>query len=264
MAYEKKAMKRIIVLLVSLLCETIFLHGQVVDSASWRGQGQSVYKTGKGMMVTGAITAAVGGGIMWYVMSRNQNPSVPDGEFREDMGAALVYMLGAGCAITGAAFIAAGIPVTIAGQSMMRCDVPWRDARYPGRGLGIILEGSFSLPAIVQARTSMGYHFNSHTFLGAGLAPGYWLDTSSHDENFPRFSLPVYADFRWSLRNRLFTPYLWLSAGMELSGISPYLGAEIGTRIRTDRTSTRSFWSALTGEVAGDYVRAGIKMGYSF
>ena len=51
---------------------------------------------------------------------------------------------------------------------------------------------------------------------------------------------------------------------MELTEISPYLGAELGTRIRTSRTSTRSFWSAISGEVAGGYMRLGIKMGYSF
>ena len=243
---------------------TVAAHGQVADSTSINGRGIALSLSGKGMMLTGVVTGAVGGGLLLLAVSPFLNPKVPEGEFSENMLPAVVYIVGIGCLCTGAAYILAGIPVTIAGHSISGCDVPWRDARYGSRGVGIILEGAYFLPDILQARASLGYHFGPHTFLGAGIAPGFWLDKEIRANYDGRLSLPVYADFRWSFRDRLVSPYIGLSAGLETTDISPYLGAEIGTRIRTDRTSTRSFWSAICGEVAGGYMRAGIKMGYSF
>jgi len=274
--------KKILIIVIALLCGSSILHGQVADSTSWRGQGEPVLVTGKGMMLGGAVTAAAGGGLMLLAVSPLLSPPVPEGEFSENMLAPLVYIAGIGIVMGGLATLLAGIPVTVAGNSMMNCDVPWLDARYDTRGPGAIIEGGYWLPDILEARASLGYHFNSHIFLGAGVAPGVWLDKSSrsglvvvedsdetqHDGNpgISRLSLPVYADFRWSFCNRLLTPYLGLSAGMEFldDPFSPYLGAELGTRIRTRRSSTRSFWSAVSGEVAGGYMRVGIKMGYSF
>lgn len=203
---------------------------------------------------------------MLLAVSPLLNPPVPEGEFSENVLAPLVYIAGLCTVMAGASILLAGIPVTVAGNSMMNCDVSWRDARYDSRGLGAIIEGGYWLPDILEARASLGYHFNSHIFLGAGVAPGFWLDKSSRDPSISRLSLPVYADFRWSFCNRLLTPYLGVSAGMEMTDdpLSPYLGAELGTRIRTSRISTRSFWSAISAEAAGGYMRVGIKMGYSF
>lgn len=256
-------MKRAVLLVIAILIATA-AHGQVADSTSINGRGIALSLSGKGMMLTGVVTGAVGGGLLLLAVSPLLNPKVPEGEFSENMLPAVVYIVGISCLYTGAAYILAGIPVTIAGHSITGCDVPWRDARYGSRGVGIILEGAYFLADILQARASLGYHFGPHTFLGAGIAPGFWLDKEIRANYDGRLSLPVYADFRWSFRDRLVSPYIGLSAGLETTDISPYLAAEIGTRIRTDRTSTRSFWSAISGEVAGAYMRAGIKMGYSF
>ena len=253
------------VLLVMALWIYVAAYGQVADSTSINGRGMALSLSGKGMILTGAATGAVGGGLMLLAISPLLNPKVPEGEFSENnMLPVIVYIGGISCLCIGAAYILAGIPVTIAGHSITGCDVPWRDARYGSRGVGIILEGAYFLPDILQARASLGYHFGPHTFLGAGISPGFWLDKEIRVNYDGRLSLPLYADFRWSFRDRLVSPYIGLSAGMEITDISPYLAAEIGTRIRTDRTSTRSFWSAISGEVAGAYMRAGIKMGYSF
>lgn len=259
-------LKKILLIIILSLCGASLLHGQVADSTSWHRHGDAVAATGKGMMLSGGIAAAAGGGLMLLAVSPLLNPKVPEDRFSENMLAPLVYIAGLCTVITGASFVLAGIPVTVAGYSVMNCDVPWRDARYDSRGLGAIVEGGYYLPDILEARASLGYHFNSHIFLGAGVAPGCWLDRSSRDPGIPRLTLPVYADFRWSFCNRTVSPFLGLSAGVEMvdDPFSPYLAAEIGTRIRTDRKSTRSLWSAISGEVAGGYMRAGIKMGYSF
>lgn len=251
-------MKRVALIAIAVLIATA-AHGQVVDSTSVNGRGMILTVSGKGMILTGAVTAAAGGGLMLLAVSPLVNKDVP-----ENMLLPMVLTGGISCVIAGAAAILAGIHVTIAGHSITGCDIPWRDARYGSRGMGIILEGAYFLPDILQARASLGYHFGPHTFLGAGIAPGIWLDQEIRANYDSRLSLPLYADFRWSFSDRLVSPYIGLSAGMETTEISPYLGAEIGTRIRTDRASTRSFWSAISGEVAGGYMRAGIKMGYSF
>ena len=259
-------MNKVLIFVIALLCGSAILHGQVADSTSWRGQGEPVLITGKGMILGGAMTAAAGGGLMLLAVSPILSPKVQEGAFSENMLAPLVYIYGLGTVMIGASILLAGIPVAVAGDSMMNCDVPWLDARYDSRGLGAIIEGGYWLPDILEARASLGYHFNPHVFLGAGVAPGVWLDQSTRDKSISRLSLPVYADFRWSFCNRLLTPYLGLSAGVELADdpLTPYLGAELGTRIRTNRSSTRSFWSAISGEVAGGYMRVGIKLGYSF
>lgn len=257
-------MKRAL-LIVMALWIYVAAYGQVADSTSINGRGMALSLSGKGMILTGAATGAVGGGLMLLAISPLLNPKVPEGEFSENnMLPVIVYIGGISCLCIGAAYILAGIPVTIAGHSITGCDVPWRDARYGSRGVGIILEGAYFLPDILQARASLGYHFGPHTFLGAGISPGFWLDKEIRVNYDGRLSLPLYADFRWSFRDRLVSPYIGLSAGLETTDISPYLSAEIGTRIRTNRTSTRSFWSAISGEVAGGYMRAGVKMGYSF
>lgn len=255
-------MKRVLCIILLLLCGTVLLHGQtVVDSEPWYGQGKAAFKVGKGLMIGGAASAALGGGILWLSTSLSRNQSTQSGE---NMGPILVSILGVCGVVAGTSLVVAGIPVTIAGHSIMQCDEPWRDARYSARGLGAILESGYLLPGLLQVRASLGYHFNSRIFLGAGVAPGWFMNRSSRASGLPGFSLPLYADFRWSFNDRLITPYLGCSAGMELSGISPYLGAEMGIRIRTSRSATRSFWGSLTGEVTRDDMRAGIKMGYSF
>lgn len=258
--------KKLLIIAVALLCGPSILHGQVADSTSWRGQGEAVLVTGKGMILSGAASAVAGGGLMLLAISPFLTPQVPEGEFSENILDPFVYSAGFCIVLSGAAIILAGIPVTVAGSSMMKCDVPWLDARYDNGGVGAIIEGGYWLPDILEARASLGYHFSPHIFLGAGVAPGVWFDQSSRDPSISRMTLPVYADFRWSFCNRMLTPYLGLSAGVEMidDPLSPYLGAELGTRIRTNRSSAGSFWSAISGEVAGGYMRVGVKMGYSF
>ena len=257
-------MKKLLLILTFILCGVSMTHAQYVDSVSWRGQGRPEFRLGKGLMVNGAITTAVGSGLMLLATSPALNKPAPEGAVNENMGPSFRYVLGMSCAITGAALVLAGVPVTVAGHSMMHCDGPWRDARYDARGLGVLLEGGYYLPDVLQMRASLGYHFNSHLYLGAGAAPGIWLNKSSRTEGLSRVSIPLYADFRWSIQNRMTSPYLGVSAGLELTDTTPYLGMEVGLRVRTGRTSTRSLWSAFCSEVSGSYSRIGIKMGYSF
>ena len=183
-------MKKALVVVLLLLCGTSLLHGQVADSVSWRGQGRPLFRTGTGIMAGGALTAAAGAGIMLYATSHGNNQPSQDEVVHENMGPMLVYILGACGVITGASLIIAGIPITVAGHSMMGCDMPWRDARYDTRGLGVIVEGGYFLPDVIEARAALGYHFNSHIFLGGGIAPGFFLDGRSRDDSIPGSRFP--------------------------------------------------------------------------
>ena len=255
----------ILLSLVLLLSGPALVRGQVADSASWRGQGTGSVRAGKILLISGGAAVATGGGIMLLAMSVGRNGQ-KEQIGREDMATPVVVIgaAGAGFLLAGAAALLTGIPLTIKGSSINKCDGPWRDARYDDRGLGIILEGGYYLSTFLQARASVGYHFGPHIFLGGGIAPGFWLRNRVYFyEGHPPISLPVYADFRWSMSNRLATPYLGVAAGYDITDPSPYLGGEIGLRVRTSQHSLHSFWMALSGEVAAD-ARVGIKMGYSF
>lgn len=116
-------MKRVALIAIAVLISTA-AHGQVVDSTSVNGQGMILTVSGKGMILTGAVTAAAGGGLMLLAVSPLVNKDVP-----ENMLLPIVLTGGISCVIAGAAAILAGIPVTIAGHSITGCDVPWRDAR---------------------------------------------------------------------------------------------------------------------------------------
>ncbi|MBR5904901.1 MAG: hypothetical protein IKZ51_00415 [Bacteroidales bacterium] len=259
-------MKKALLVFLLLLYGASLLHGQVADSTSWKGQGEVAIASAQGMLYSGALTAAAGGGLMLLAVAPWRTPPEPEeAYFNENWVPIVVYLLGGTAVISGLAFMLASVPVFIAGGTIKRCDGPWKEARYDKRGLGLILEGGYFAPDVIQMRTELGYHFSSHSFLGLGVAPGfYWAE--SHRANTTHFSLPVYADFRWSFCNNLLSPYLGLSAGMEMldDPFSPYLEAELGGRIRSDKNSTRSFWMGISGEAAGGYIRAGLKMGYSF
>lgn len=108
-------MKKALLIVLILLCGTSLLHGQVADSVSWHGQGKTTLRIGSGLMVSGAITAAAGAGMILYAISQD---NVWGGVFLSSIGIV--------CAATGALIVVAGIPITVAGHSIRE------DAICPG------------------------------------------------------------------------------------------------------------------------------------
>lgn len=257
-------MRKAVLAIILFLCSAMLLQGQVVDTTIWRQQGNGALLFGESSLLVGGATAAVGGGLILLAYSPSMNPEVPEGELNENMLPGLLYVFGLCSAIVGVSAIVVGIQATVAGNAIIKHNLPRTDARYDNGGLGVILEGGYLLPTVLQARTSVGYHFNHKYFLGCGIAPGYMLNSDEYMLDGSPWSVPLYADFRWSLSKSLFAPYLGFSAGVELADFSPYLAAEIGGRIRTSLQSPRSMWTSLCGEVSGPYMRLGFKMGYSF
>ncbi len=237
--------------------------GQVAYNSSYSNyyghQGDYAFNSGKILIIIGAAAAAAGGGLVDLAYRYS-----PKGEENMDnVVSPILYVLGVAQVAVGACVAYAGIPFLVAGNSMMKCDEYWKDVRYDNKGWGLILEGGYNVPDILYLRGSAGYHFGPHIFLGGGISPGIGLDKSNYSGRTPMF-LPVYADFRWSMLNRLASPYLGLAGGMDVIHTSPYLSADLGVRVRTSRFSNRSFWSSLYAESSYYLLSAGLKMGYSF
>ena len=223
------------------------------------GRALSVF--GSSTCITGLGLGAVGGALLLVDLARPYNPAY---EY-DDMLGAILLSGAAGFAVAGIICLAAGVPVYVMGRSMVNSTALWHSpkGKDPSQtGLGIILE-AVPMFSAVRVRATVGKHFGRHIFLGGGIAPGLvWF-------NKPEASLPVYADFRWSITRGMVSPYLGLSAGIDLleypyEMFPQYLSAEAGFRVRLSATNTKSTWVSLHGEVGAGYANAGLKLGYSF
>lgn len=231
-----------------------------------RQTGERLIKQGRDCFIAGGITTAAGCaiGVTPLIIGHFSEP-VPEGEFREDMLSPIMFAAGLGCVVVGVGTMLYGIPVTVAGNGILNSDQYWKYQRYnnPGqRGFGLILDAS-TLMYWVQLKATAGYHFNKNFFLGGGI--GGSLDFNGYNDRWGYYwpGLPVYAEMRYSMLNRFFSPYIGLSAGYDIIDGGPYMGADLGLRIRMSPTSPKSFWVAATAEVSG-YFHAGVKMGWSF
>ena len=223
--------------------------------------GRSLSGFGVSACITGLGLGVVGGALLLVDLARPYNPAY---EYDDMLGA--ILLSGAiGFAVGGIICLAAGIPVYVMGRSMVNSTAPWHSpkGKDPSQtGLGIILEAVPMISAI-RVRATVGKHFGRHIFLGGGVAPGLvWF-------NEPELSIPVYADFRWSITRGMVSPYLGLSAGIDLleypfEMFPQYLSAEAGFRVRLSATNTKSTWVSIHGEVGAGYANAGLKLGYSF
>lgn len=234
----------------------------------YRGQniGSALSVFGVSTSITGVALGAVGGALFLVEVARAAKMDSDNLAYRyDDMLGALLLSGAAGFAVGGIICLAAGIPVYVMGRSMVNSTASWHSpkGKDPSQtGLGIILEAVPMISAI-RVRASVGKHFGRHIFLGGGVAPGLvWF-------NKPELSIPVYADFRWSITRGMVSPYLGLSAGIDLleypyEMFPQYLSAEAGFRVRLSDANTKSTWVSIHGEVGAGYANAGLKLGYSF
>ena len=264
-------LKRILLILCLAFSTAGVICAQTVVSQSdslaasydYRAQniGKALSSFGVSTSIAGVALGAVGGALLLVDVSRPYNPAY---EY-DDMLGAILLSGAAVFAVGGIICLAAGIPVYVLGRSMVNSTATWHSpkGKEPSQtGLGIILEAVPMISAI-RVRATVGKHFGRHIFLGGGVAPGLvWY-------NSPEASLPVYADFRWSITRGMVSPYLGLSAGIDLleypyEMFPQYLSAEAGFRVRLSDANTKSTWVSLHGEVGAGYANAGLKLGYSF
>lgn len=234
----------------------------------YRGQniGSALSVFGASTSITGVALGAVGGALFLVEMARAAKMDPDNLAYRyDDMLGALLLSGAAGFAVGGIICLAAGIPIYVMGRSMVNSTALWHSTKGkdPSQtGLGIILEVVPMISAI-RVRATAGKYLGRHIFLGGGVAPGLvWF-------NKPELSIPVYADFRWSITRGMVSPYLGLSAGIDLleypyEMFPQYLSAEAGFRVRLSDANTKSTWVSIFGEVGAAYANAGFKLGYSF
>lgn len=263
-------MKRLVVI-VCILCACVGARAQYFNMsedslAVWMNQqkGEKLIKQGRGWFIAGGTTAAIGGGLMALpfidMARRGTNP-----DFAENMLYTITLGYGMCFAVVGLGTALVGVPLTVAGNGIKHSDTLWKDLRYddPGqRGFGVILDAS-TLLYWIQLKATAGYHFNKNFFLGGGV--GSTWDFHAYNDIWGNYlpCLPLYAEMRYSMLNRFCSPYIGLSAGYDIIDGGPYMGADLGLRIRMSPTSPKSFWVSATAEVAG-YMHAGVKMGWSF
>ena len=227
-------------------------------------QGIPLKAFGVGMAYIGGATVLSGGallGLGYYASEKN--PS------EDNIAAGMCFALGVGSMFIGALELISCVPFIVGGNAMNKCDDYWDNLYYlgpPQSDFGLILEGGLliGMPApCAQARIVPGYHFNQHLFVGLGVAPT--MDFDKANEYYSPFTLPVFADARYSFGNKLFAPYVGAGIGMETyNEPNIYLSAEAGLRIRLSQSTPRSFWVSALGETSAAYARLGLKMGYSF
>lgn len=101
----------------------------------------------------------------------------------------------------------------------------------------------------VKVFTSHGYQFNSHIFLGGGVA---YLTRLAYDERALDYLLPVYAHFRYNLLSKRFSPFIEAKEGYSLAGITGiYAEVSSGLRIGVGRKG-QAVNVALGGIVLGN------------
>lgn len=102
----------------------------------------------------------------------------------------------------------------------------------------------------VKVFTSHGYQFNSHIFLGGGVA---YLTRLAYDERALDYLLPVYAHFRYNLLSKRFSPFIEAKEGYSLAGVltDAYSEASSGLRIGVGRKG-QAVNVALGGIVLGN------------
>lgn len=258
---------RVILLILVLMVPGVSRAQVAVDEnqqARQERQGLTLTAIGVGMAATGGGTMLLGGALigLGYYAGRV-------GQSEENMAAAIFLSTGVACLAGGVLEAVTSVPLIVAGNAMNKCDDYWNDIYYLGpqqSGFGLILEGGFlmGMPGpCVQARIVPGYNVNQHLFVGLGVAPT--MDFEEANENYIPFTLPVYADARYSFGNKLFAPYIGAGAGMEtVYDPNVYFSLEGGLRVRLSQSSARSFWVSALAETSAAYFRSGVKMGYSF
>lgn len=263
-------MKRIALLLL-LLCAATQLHAQYapVDSLGRDTrnliEGQRIIRTGQKTLLAGGIAAVAGGALMSIPFVCNRSQPSEEVQFREDMTAPFFLVTGGVLAATGVLTALCSIPVIVSGHGILASDTYWKNNDYANpaqRGFGVILDvGGFAKG--LQANATAGYHLNRNVFLGAGFGLAYDLE-ARRNEDLSTLKLPVFANIRFSTSNRLYSPFVGVSGGYDILDKGPYLGADLGLRVRMDTRKPTSLWTSLYGDVSGSYMHFGLKFGWAF
>lgn len=208
-------------------------------------------------------------------------------------GKAFVWY-GAGCAITGTAFLMAGnalynrtsptqMPTTnlvpiiagaeglvgalaaLAGTPMMMAGKARMGGNTEGlslqmgdgkKGLGGQIELGAGVPPYFQITSDVGYHLNDHLYLGGGLAHVFVPSSAG--------MTPVFFTARTTLSKAKVSPYMSLNMGYELQKGGTYCALNSGVRIKTDNAQNGWTFSSSCEYAEGSGIFTGLKAGFMF
>lgn len=224
------------------------------------GKGVHMFDAGKTLLFTGASVALTGvacfiGGAAQY----DPNPDAPTMP---------VYPLFAiAGAAAGGAIALIGLPFYIYGKNKMTTygssHILFGDEMQEG-GTGFF-EMGLGIPDFLSLDAVGGYNFGKNFFMGAGLGyKTYLTDGLRYDG--ATASLPIYANFRYSIGKKRIVPYVGASLGYDFVNTSLYSGLEFGTRLRKIQGKRgQSWWLGAKSEfLLPEGMTLSLKVGRSF
>lgn len=224
------------------------------------GKGVHMVDTGKTLLFTGASVALTGvacffGGAAMY----DPDPDAPT------MPVFPLFAI-AGVA-AGGAIALIGLPFYIYGKNKMSTygssHIVFGDEMQEG-GAGFF-EMGLGIPNFLSLDAVGGYNFGKNFFMGAGLGYKTYLTTGLRYDGATA-SLPLYANFRYSIGEKRVVPYVGASIGYDFTNTGLYSGLEFGTRFRKIQGKRgQSWWLGAKSEfILPEGMTISLKVGRSF
>ena len=224
------------------------------------GKGVRMSDAGKALLFTGASAALTGvacfiGGTAMF----EQDPEAP---------VTPVYPVFAIAGLTAGGIIALiGLPFYLYGNNKMQDYgsshiVFGNEGQEGGAGL---FEMGLGIPNFLSLDAIGGYNFGKNFFMGAGIGYKTYLTAGLRNDGSTA-SLPIYANFRYSIGKKQVVPYIGASLGYDIANNGMYSGVEFGTRFRKIQGKRGQSWwlGAKTEFIFPEGMTLSLKVGRSF
>ena len=188
------------------------------------GKGVQMSDAGRTLLYTGASFAL--SGLACYIGGSAMYDS------SQDAGSWPLYPIFAMAgAATGGILAVVGLPLYLCGNAKMKTygSSHLTFGKEGEKGAAGFFELGLALPGIFGVDAVGGYNFGKNFFMGAGVGCKMYLVGNNTDATA---SLPIYANFRYSMGNKRVAPYVGASVGYDILSTGLYSGLEFGTRIR--------------------------------
>lgn len=160
---------------------------------------------------------------------------------------------------TGAIMVLVGVPLWISGRAQNKSYSESLFEVGDGRtGSMFMFELGAGLPYMLRVNVIGGYYVLENFFIGGGLS----FATIPSVLN----SVPVFAEFRYTIGNKRCSPYVSLDMGYDVLNIKPYCDLSLGTHFRSWTPDKGGMWwfGASVTYFGDENILPGLKLGYSF
>lgn len=160
---------------------------------------------------------------------------------------------------TGVAMVLVGVPLWLSGHAQNKSYSESLFELGDGqKGRLFMFEFGAGLPYMIRVNAIGGYHVLENFFIGGGLSFATIPSTLN--------SVPIFAEFRYTIGNKRCSPYLSLDLGYDVLNVKPYLDLSLGTRFRSWTPDKSGMWwfGASVAYFGDENILPGLKFGYSF